>query len=54
MTQEGSRTSKWIDWGNVVGFDVGKSASCTPENGRIADCGEFDDPMLPRKASSEL
>jgi hypothetical protein len=39
--------------GKDVGRAVGKSAAHVPEIRYGADSGEVDDPMLPRKASSE-
>jgi hypothetical protein len=44
---------RWLSWGKSVGGSVGKSA----EQSLRLDAeplGEVDDPMLPRKSSSEV
>jgi hypothetical protein len=44
---------RWLSWGKGVGRDVGKSAShCLRPDAE--PYGEVDDPMLPRKSSSEV
>jgi hypothetical protein len=46
---------RWLSRGKRVGGGPGKSGPHTnPETRCRADSGEVTDPMLPRKASSEL
>ena len=45
---------RWSSWGKRVGRDLGKSGSHVPEARCRAVLGEVTEPMLPRKAPSEL
>src|SRR5436305_13883124 len=45
---------RWLSWGKRIGGGPGKSGPHNSETRCRADSGEVTDPMLPRKASSEL
>ena len=45
---------RWLSWGKRVGGGLGKSGPHNPETRCRAATGEVTDPMLPRKAPSEL
>src|SRR4051812_9304222 len=45
---------RWLTWGKRVGRGLGKSGPHNPETRCRVDSDEVTDPMLPRKASSEL
>src|SRR3954463_11068726 len=45
---------RWLSWGKRVGGGPGKSGPHNSETRCRAESGEVTDPMLPRKASSEL
>ena len=53
-TQEGRSTGRWLSRGKHVEGPVGKSAGHNLEMRCRTASGEVTDPMLPRKASSEL
>ena len=45
---------RWLSWGKRVGRDLGKSVGRNAEMRCRTASVEVTDPMLPRKASSEL
>jgi hypothetical protein len=45
---------RWLSWGKRVGRVLGKSGTYDPEARCRAVLGEVTEPMLPRKAPSEL
>ena len=53
-TQEGRSTGRWLSRGKQVGGPIGKSVGRNAEMRCRTASGEVTDPMLPRKASSEL
>ena len=53
-TQEGRSTGRWLSRSKQVGGPIGKSVGHIPRDAMPIRSGEVTDPMLPRKASSEL
>jgi hypothetical protein len=49
-----ARPRRWLSWGKCVGRSPRQIREVNPEARRRAASGEASDPMLPRKASSEL
>jgi hypothetical protein len=45
---------RWLSWGKRVGGGLDKSGPHIPRDAMPSRLGEVTDPMLPRKAPSEL